>query len=243
MKCIALYSVKGGVGKTTLATSLAWASAMLSARTTLLWDLDPQGGASFILGEERGGPRLARSVFKREIPPAKLVQPTAVDRLALLPADRSLRDLNIYLHELGKKGRLAKLVGDVGRSFDRVILDCPPGLTDTTVQVLRAADLIVVPVIPSMLSLRALDELLETLDSRSIPRRLTMPVFNLVDRRRSVHLEALEAHSDWLAVPASSALEAISARRRPLGAIPRSAPAAKALKELWRRIEWRLART
>jgi cellulose biosynthesis protein BcsQ len=242
MKCIALYSVKGGVGKTTLATSIAWASATLSSRTTLLWDLDPQAGASFILGEERRGSPRAQAVFRRDVPPSKLVQPTAIERLSLIASDRSLRDLNIYFHELGKKGRLAKLLRDVGRSFERVVLDCPPGLTDTTTQVLRAADLIVVPVIPSALSLRALDELLDTLDARSIPRKLAMPVFNLVDRRRSVHLETLDAHPDWLAVPASSALEAIGTRRRAPGALAPSSPAARALKELWRRIEWRLAR-
>ena len=46
MATIAIYSLKGGVGKTTLAVNLAWCSATLSARRTLLWDLDPQGAAT-----------------------------------------------------------------------------------------------------------------------------------------------------------------------------------------------------
>lgn len=50
MKSIAVYSVKGGVGKTTLAVNLAWCAAKLSARKTLLWDLDGQAAASFLLG-------------------------------------------------------------------------------------------------------------------------------------------------------------------------------------------------
>jgi cellulose biosynthesis protein BcsQ len=243
MKCIALYSVKGGVGKTTLATNLAWASAALSSRATLLWDLDPQAGASFLLGYDQPNVGEAQAVFEREISPLELAQPTAIDRLSLLPADHSLRDLNLYFHELGKKGRLAKLLKEVGKHFDRVVLDCPPGLTETTTQVLRAADLVVVPLVPSPLSLRALDALIETLDSRSIPRKLVLPVLNMVDRRRAVHLETLDAYSDWPAVPMSSAIEALSTRRRPLGSLPRGSAPAKAIAELWRRIEWRLARS
>ena len=50
---MAVYSLKGGVGKTTLAVNLAWASATLSSRRTLLWDLDGQAAATWILGQEK----------------------------------------------------------------------------------------------------------------------------------------------------------------------------------------------
>ena len=49
MATIAIYSLKGGVGKTTLAVNLAWAAAVQSARRTLLWDLDPQAASTFLL--------------------------------------------------------------------------------------------------------------------------------------------------------------------------------------------------
>ena len=58
---IAVYNAKGGVGKTTLAVNLAWASATLSSRRTLLWDLDAQGAASYILGQELGRNRPRRA--------------------------------------------------------------------------------------------------------------------------------------------------------------------------------------
>ena len=52
MAAIAVYSVKGGVGNTSLAVNLAWCAAMQSSRRTLLWDLDPQSAASFLLGTD-----------------------------------------------------------------------------------------------------------------------------------------------------------------------------------------------
>jgi cellulose biosynthesis protein BcsQ len=52
MAVIAVYSSKGGVGKTTIAANLGWCSAQLSGRRTLLWDLDPTDGAGFMFALE-----------------------------------------------------------------------------------------------------------------------------------------------------------------------------------------------
>ncbi len=131
MKSIAIYSLKGGVGKTTLTVNLAWASATRSARRTLLWDLDAQAASTFILRGEDGGDE-ARAVFARELSPDDLIQPTATPGLDLLPADASLRDLDSFFLGLRKKRRLGKLLEQLDRGYDRVLLDCPPGLTETS---------------------------------------------------------------------------------------------------------------
>lgn len=242
MRSIAVYSLKGGVGKTTLAVSLAWAAATRSSRRTLLWDLDPQAAASFLLSADSKGKREAQAVFAKDVDPEKLVRPTAIPRLDLLPADSSLRSLDRFLFGLGKKKRLLKLIEDVGRDYDRVVLDAPPGLTETSEQVLRAADLIVVPVIPSPLSQRALEEVIAFLDRHQMRRGPVLPVYSMVDRRRSLHRAALEAHPDWPVIPMASAFEAMSAQSGGVARLPQSSPAAAALFALWTGIEKRLAK-
>jgi AAA domain len=165
---IAIYSLKGGVGKTSLAVNLAAESAMVAGRKTLLWDLDPQAAASYILGNDDtgNGDHKASSIFTRDIDVVKLVIPTSVAGLDLLPADKSLRHLDRSLFEIGKKRRLAKLTGELAGTYDRIILDCPPGLTEVSEQIMRAADIIIVPVIPSALSRRALHDVVTHLRSQ-----------------------------------------------------------------------------
>lgn len=236
MATIAIYSLKGGVGKTTLAVNLAWCAATLSARQTLLWDLDPQAASTFLLGARKAKDS-AQAVFTKDVAPEKLVVPTAIQRLSLLGADSSLRGLDVLFHELDKKKLLTKLLAQLARDYDRMLLDCPPGITETSDQVMRAADLIVVPVIPSPLAERAFAEVADKLGKRAA----LMPVHVMVDKRRKLHAEALAEHPDWPVIPMASLIETMAAKRAPVGAFaPRSA-AAQAFQALWTAIEKRLA--
>ena len=235
MATVAIYSLKGGVGKTTLSVNLAWCAATLSARRTLLWDLDPQAASTWVLGGP-GKADQAQAMFSKDVAVAKQARPTAYRHLDLIAADASLRGLDQLFHDLDKKKRLAKLLGELA-GYDRVILDCPPGLTETADQVMRAADLIVIPVIPSPLSTRAYDAVVQHLGGRTA----LLPVHVMVDKRRALHAEALARHPDWPVIPMASGIESMAVRRAPVGVFaPRSA-AAHAFAELWRRIEHTLA--
>lgn len=240
-KTIAVYSLKGGVGKTTLAVNLAWAAATLSSRRTLLWDLDGQAAATYILGHDAAGKK-AQAAIRRDLDPEKLVAATATERLELLPADASLHGLDVEFHQIDKKKRLAKIAGDLARAHDRILIDCPPGLNDTADQILRAANLVIVPVIPSPLAQRALDAIEEHMGGRKALRVPLLPVFSMVDRRRALHRAALDAAPDWPVVPMASAYERMTESRAPIGAIAgrKSTPAA-AIATLWQAVEKRLA--
>jgi len=239
MATIAIYSSKGGVGKTTLAVNLAWASATLSSRRTLLWDLDAQSGASFILAPDRKKGDEARAVIERDLAPRKLIVPTVIPNLDLLPADASLRTLDVLFSEIDSKKRLLRISEALDKDYDRIIIDCPPGLGITADQVIRGADLILVPVIPSTLSGRAAEELNAHLGHKKGAPPV-LPVFNLVDRRRLAHKAALKAAPGQHALPMASLIEQMADRHAPVGAYAPRAPVTTALAALWQDVERRL---
>lgn len=242
MASIAIYSIKGGVGKTTFAVNLAWCAANISRRQTLLWDLDASNGSGFLLGVDPKKKRTAESVFALDRSPSKLIQNTPYDNLHLLPADESIRTLDRQLGQIGKKKHFAKIVSGLSKEYERVIFDCPPVLNEISAQVMRAADLVIVPLPPSPLSSRALDQVVEEVKGSGKSHPPILPVMSMIDMRRALHKDARAANSKWPVVPLASAIEQCAVERKPVGEFSPRSPAARAFAQLWTAIERKLAK-
>jgi chromosome partitioning protein len=243
MKTIAIYSPKGGVGKTTLAVNLGWCSSQLSSRQTLVWELDPQGAAAFLLRCAPDQRQRAQALFDYSVAPDSLICNTPFAALDLLPADRSLDALDGFLRALDRRKRLAKLTASLRTRYDRVILDCPPVLNEVSDQVFRAVDVLIIPLSPSPLARRALDDVRGHLARTFKKHPPILPVFTMVDRRRALHRAALEQQPDWPVIPMASQMEQVAVRRAPLGSFDRTSSAAKAVTALWSGIERKLVET
>lgn len=233
IKVIASYNIKGGVGKTAIAVNLA-ACAVSAGYRTLLWDLDEQGGASTILGQM---PVIERRRARRAYQLKEHIKASAWPGLDLIPADA-------FMHLLDRHDRsrhLHDLLQRIADSYDRVIVDCAPTLGLATEQIFEMANLIVVPIVPSSLSMTALAQLQSYAENRDRPPPELLPVFSMVDRRRRAHRDAIEAEPKRPSIPYASAMERMAAAGLPIGELAPGSPAAKSLATLWKTVEKRLA--
>ena len=239
MSVLASYSIKGGVGKTTTAVNLAWVAAS-RGRRVLLWDLDPQGAASYCLRvapKVKGG---AKAVLKRDDAVAARIKGSDFEGLDLLPADFSYRRMDTLLDDMSSpRKRLRRVLGPVADDYDLVVLDCAPSISLTSENVFRAAQLLLVPLLPSPLSLRTLDQLRRHL-RRKGPRGVEVACFfSMADGRKRLHKETVTGELGRrrgllrTVIPYASDVELMSVRRAPLPSYAPRNPAAQAYQRLW----------
>jgi chromosome partitioning protein len=239
MKAVAVFSIKGGVGKSAIAVNLAHAAATSGARRTLLWDLDAQGAATYLL-ELAPKAKKARAAASGGSDFADLIQASRYANLDVLPADRSLRRLEGDLAQSDRAKVLKKQLKLLDGSYDRIIIDCPPGLSELADRLFRAVDLVVAPLLPSPLSERALEQLQAELRKTHGGKPPVIAVWSMVDRRRKLHRDTLAGQPDRLAIPYSAAIEAMAVRRAPIGATAPASEASRAFAALWSAAEMQL---
>lgn len=241
MKIVASYNVKGGVGKTTVAVNLAYLSAK-EGRRTLLWDLDPQGAATFLFRVKphvKGG---SKKLVRGKRPIDAGLKGTDFDGLDLLPSDFTYRTMDLDLAGAGGKRpeeRLSKLLSDLADDYDVVVLDTPPSLSLVSENVLHAADLVVVPIIPTTLAVRTYDQVVDFLAGFDGHRPPLHAFFSMADRRKSLHREVIAELSQNRSgfsptvVPALAQIEKMTTRQAPLPAFSPRSQATQVYRELW----------
>lgn len=164
-KILGVVNQKGGVGKTTTAINLS-ASLALEGIKVLLIDCDPQANASSGMGFQRDDNRHSvYDVLMGEIPAAQVILPTEIEELWMLPGSKNLTGANIELAAANDRAlRLRRALEPVKDSYDLIVLDCPPALDLLTLNVLSAADILIVPMQAEYFALEGVSELISTLE-------------------------------------------------------------------------------
>jgi cellulose biosynthesis protein BcsQ len=246
MHILGVYNIKGGVGKTATAVNLAYLAANQGYRT-LIWDLDPQAAATFyfrIKAKVKGG---SKKLVTNKVDLDDVVKATDFDNLDMLPADFSYRNMDLRLEDAKKPTKqLLKLLRPLSSAYDYVFLDCPPSISLVSENIFRAAEGLLLPLIPTTLSLRTYQQLLDFLEGHRITGLKLMPFFSMVDRRKRMHLDVMRELPDERGevleaqIPYASDVEKMGLHRLPVQAFAPNSSAASAYRALWMDVQARL---
>lgn len=243
MKVIATYNIKGGVGKTATAVNLAWLAAREGA-PTLIWDLDPQGAASYYFRVKPrikgGGKRLVQG--KRDLD--SYIRGTDYELLDILPADFSYRNMDLFLERAKNPVRqLRKLLEPFKNEYYYVFLDCPPSISLVSENIFEAAGTVLVPTIPTTLSLRTYQQIRKFFRQQALDKVKLLPFFSMVDRRKQMHRSIVDAPPAYMenllqtAIPYDSRVERMGTQRTPLAEFAPSSHSARCYEALWEDIK------
>ena len=242
MITIALYNLKGGVGKTASCVNLAYLSAADGFKT-LLWDIDPQGSSSFYY---KAKPKMHPGIKKLITKDAHLenaILSTDFELLDVIPADNSSKSSDIMLAEMmGNKNRLKNVLKQLDKEYDFVFIDCPPGFSALSENIFTASDIVLMPVIPTTLSIRTYHMVKDYFKERDIDMGKLMCFFTMTDLRKNMHNEIMdELYKDKRFfqnyIPYLSDVEKMGIHKAPIMEFANSSYAAACYRELWAEIK------
>jgi len=239
MRIIGVYHIKGGVGKTAAAVNLAFCAARDRYRT-LLCDLDPQGAASFYLRIKPPRKLSGKKLLKAQKTVSRSIRATDFDYLDLLPSDFSFRNLDLLLDQ-NKKSRekLEAILTPLKDDYDLIFLDCPPNITLVSENVFNASDALLIPLIPTTLSVLTFEKLVQFFQEAGLDQRKLWPFFSMVEKRKRLHQQLLNdlpgQYQQLLEsqIPFSADVEKMGLFREPVGVFRPRATAAQAYRTLW----------
>ncbi|HEU4559051.1 MAG TPA: ParA family protein [Longimicrobium sp.] len=199
---LAIYTAKGGEGKSTTVQNLAAAFARagdlgLAPRNlrTCAIDFDPQANLTAFLGLEDDGEKTLSRVLRGEISTEDAIRDTYIPGLSMITAGRSLAStMSRLVTVAGAQQRLALALEGIGEDFDVVLIDCPGALGFSFWMAMRAASAYLVPLWPNFAGMKGLSELFKQInDERAeynlAPSMLGIALVN-VDYRLQRHMDA-----------------------------------------------------
>ena len=242
MVTLALYNLKGGVGKTAGCVNMAYMAAA-EGHKVLVWDLDPQGAASFYFKIKPNAKNSdTKKMLGQETELAASIRPTEFQLIDMVPADMSARQADIQLNDMkqGRK-RLKTMLNTIKGKYDYVFLDCPPGLSLLHEAVFNAADAIVMPTIPTTLSIRSYSMVKSFIKENHTDAKLVC-YFSMADLRKTLHNETLEAYyrnKDFLKnyIPYLSDVEKMGTHNAPVMEFANSGYAAQCYRDVWKELK------
>ncbi len=247
MSVIAVYNIKGGVGKTATSVNLSYLSAG-SGKKTLICDMDPQGSASYYFRTKPAKKFNVDKLLKGGKPVLSNIKGTDYHNLDILPADFSYRNLDLALDVFKKSTqRINKILTPLSDEYDNVFLDCPPNITLLSENIFAAADILLIPFIPTTLSLLSFEKLLDFFKTTGIDKKKLYVFFSMVEKRKKMHANMMDRFSGRKRVlhnfiPFLADVEKMGLYRKPvLETVPNSL-VSNSYRAMWSEIEQILSR-
>ena len=240
MTTLALYNLKGGVGKTAAAINFAYLAAADGLKT-LVWDLDPQGSSSFYL-HVKNDKSESEKLFSGKLDIKDAIKDSGFENLWAIPADISARNMDVILDDAKQSKKKLKSLLNSLRGFDLVILDSPPGISLVHDNVFNAADYILMPNIPTTLSIRSYETVAAYFKENELDKTKLKCFFSMVDHRKTLHHETLQSfYNNKLFlknyIPYLSDVEKMGVHQQPLFEFANSSYAAQCFRDLWSEVK------
>ena len=159
MKIVTITNQKGGVGKTTTASSL-FAGLHKMGKKTLAIDMDSQCNLSYCFKADTSKPSII-NVFRGEVSLKDAMQHTEAGDL--VQSDKNLDNVMTELSALDKVYKLSKVLKEIKDLYDYIIIDTPPALSPLTINALVASNSVIIPVQADSFSMQGAEALAETI--------------------------------------------------------------------------------